>query len=146
MMNVGAELRLTNSPLGVVLNGGYSPFGGKNGAHALGGWYVSPELRYYIPSHEEWFVGVQALAQGYNYKLGDTGYQGSLYGGGVMGGYKLPLTDRFDMDFTLGVGYGKFEYDRYYHSNGVNVIIESGKTKSGVTPIQAGVNLIWKIK
>ncbi len=146
MINLGAEWRPGDSPLGVVLSGGYSPIGGADWAHAIGGWYVSPELRYYIPSHEEWFVGCQLLAQGFNYKLGETGYQGTMYGGGVAGGYKLRLTDLFDMDFTLGVGYAKLDYDRYYHSNGVNVLDAGGLSKGTFIPIHAGVNLIWKIK
>ncbi len=146
MINIGAEWHPDDSSLGVVLNGGYSPFGGANWEHAIGGWYVSPELRYYIPQHSEWFVGAQFLAQGVNFKLRHTGYQGTILGGGVLGGYKLTLTECFDMDFTLGVGYATINYDKYYHSKGVNVIMLSDLTKSTIIPIQAGVNLIWKIK
>ncbi len=146
MVNIGAEWRPGDSPLGVVLSGGYSPFGGANWAHAIGGWYVAPELRYYIPRNDSWFVGAQFVAQGFNYKMGDNGYQGTMIGGGVMGGYKLRLTDLFDMDFTLGAGYAKIDYDKYYHSNGVNVLKAADLSKSTFIPIHAGVNLIWKIK
>lgn len=146
MPNLGAEWTFANSPLGVVINGGYSPLGGDGWEYAAGGWYVAPELRYYIPRSDSFFVGVQLLAEGFNYKLSDTGYQGNLIAGGVMGGYKLSLSDTFDMDFTLGLGYGYFEYDTYYHSEGVNVYKEKNLTKKTIMPIQAGVNLIWKIK
>lgn len=146
MANAGVEWRPLATQLGVIINGGYSPIGGKDAAHALGGWYIAPELRYYFGSDERWFVGAQLLAQHFNYKLGDIGYQGELYAGGVMGGYKLRLTDLFDMDFTLGVGYGVYEYDEYHHSNGYNIRDVKDVKKSGVVPIQAGVNLIWKIK
>ncbi len=148
MMNIGVEYKQHESNFGFVLNGGYSPFGNTDWNHNLGGWFVAPEVRYYIPTNEQWFVGVELLASGYNYKLSDTGYQGSVIGGGVIGGYKLTLSDTFDMDFTLGLGYGHFEYDTYYHdeSTDTNPYIEKGITKNSLMPIQAGVNLIWKIK
>ncbi len=146
MPNIGVELTLDNSPLGVLLNGGYSPLGGKNWEYAAGGWYIAPEVRCYLFSAQKFFVGAQFLAQGYNYKLSETGYQGDLIGGGVTCGYKLTLSDNFDMDFTAGVGYASLSYDTYYHSNGINVYKEKSVTKSGIMPLQAGVNLIWKIK
>lgn len=94
MMNIGAEYKLPDSNFGVVLNGGYSPFGNSNWNHSLGGWFVAPEVRYYLPVNEQWFVGAQFLASGYNVKLSDTGYQGTVIGGGVMGGYNVKsLTD-----------------------------------------------------
>ncbi len=147
VMNIGVELKILNDNFGLVLNGGYSPFGNTEWNHNLGGWFVAPELRYYIPSNDQWFVGAQFLASGYNCKLSDTGRQGSVIGGGVMCGYKLTLSDSFDMDFTLGVGYGHFNYDTYYHdeSTKTNPYIQKSVSKSSIMPVQAGVNLIWKI-
>ncbi len=146
MGNVGVELNYGDSPLTFVFNGGYSPFGSKNGEYNLGGWFVSPELRYYIPANPKWFVGVQYLAYGYNIKLSDTGSQGHLHAAGVMGGYKMQLSKLFEMDFTLGAGYGKTNYVTYNHTDGYNVYKERNVSKSSIFPIQAGVNLIWKIK
>ncbi len=145
LMNIGAEYKTDESDFGYLLNMGYSFFGGADWEHALGGWFVSPEVRYYIPTSPEWFVGVQALAGGYNFKLGDTGRQGSVFGGGVTGGYKLTLTERFDMDFNLGLGYGAYKYDLYHHESEVNVRDVEGIRRGYLLP-QAGVNLIWKIK
>lgn len=148
MMNIGVEYKQPDSNFGFVLNGGYSPFGDTDWSHNLGGWFVTPELRYYLPRNEQWFVGAQFLASGYNIKLSDTGYQGTVIGGGVMSGYKLAITNSLDMDFTLGVGYGHFKYDTYYHDEptSTNPYIEKGVEKNSIMPIQAGVNLIWKIK
>lgn len=145
LMNIGVEWNPANTQLGVVLNGGYSFFGGADWEHALDGWFVSPELRYYLGENDQWFVGGQFLVGGCNVKLSDTGRQGTFMGGGVMGGYKIGLSETFDMDFTLGVGYGTFDYLTYTHSNGVNVYKTKDITKSCIVPIQAGVNLIWKI-
>ncbi len=145
--NMGVEYRKPGSDFCFIVNGGYSPFGDTEWTHNLGGWEVVPEVRYYFPSNEQWFVGVQFLAAGYNFKPLETGSQGSCLGGGVMGGYKLTLSDRFDMDFTLGVGYGSLEYDVYYHDEATetNPCTEWNATKNSIIPIQVGVNLIWKI-
>lgn len=146
MMNLGVEWRPNKTNLGVLVNGGYSPIGGANWAHAMGGWFLSPELRYYLPCNEHWFVGAQFMVGALNVKLSDIGRQGDMLGGGVLGGYKMTLSENFDMDFTLGVGYGSFKYETYHHSNGVNVLDCPYVHRCSVMPVQAGVNLIWKIK
>ncbi len=148
MMNIGVEYKKPESNFGFIANGGYSPFGDTEWYHNFGGWFVAPEVRYYREDNEQWFVGAQLLAAGYNYKLSEIGYQGSVLGGGVMGGYRLTLSDTFDLDFTLGVGYGFFKYDTYYHDKATktNPYIEKGVTKNSLIPIQAGINLIRKIK
>lgn len=142
-INIGVEYK--KNDFGYLINGGYSPFGGADWEHSLGGWFISPEVRYYIPKNPQWFVGAQLLYGSYNLKLSDTGYQGSVVGGGVSGGYKLTLTERFDMDFNLGLGYGSYKYDTYFHAEGVNVYKAENVQKGNLLP-QAGVNLIWKIK
>lgn len=146
VMNIGAEWRPNETQFGVLLNGGYSPFGDTDWSHNMGGWFLSPEFRYYLPNREGWFVGAQLLAAGYNFKLSDTGRQGSLIGVGAMGGYKITLSDTFDMDFTLGVGYAHFSYDTYFRCepNEINPYIEKNLKKSTIFPLQVGVNLIWK--
>lgn len=148
MMNLGVEYKQPESNFGFVLNGGYSFFGNTNWNHNFGGCFLSPEVKYYLPCNERWFVGLQFLAAGFNYKPDDVGKQGMALSGGVMGGYKLTLTERFDMDFTLGIGYGHLKYDTYYHdeSTNNNPRIENDLVINTIMPIQCGVNLIWKIK
>ncbi len=148
MLNAGVEYKSAECDFGFLVNGGYSPFGNTEWNHNLGGWFVAPEVRYYLPCNDQWFVGAQFLAAGYNVKLSETGRQGTAIGGGVTGGYKLTLSDSFDMDFTLGVGYGHLKYDTYSHDKvtKTNPYIEKGITKNTLLPIQVGVNLIWKIK
>ncbi|MFI3323085.1 MAG: DUF3575 domain-containing protein [Rikenellaceae bacterium] len=144
--NIGVEWTPKNSRLGVVVNGGYSPLASTDWNHNLGGWFAAPEVRYYIGKSENWFVGAQFLAADYNVKLSETGYQGSLMGGGVTAGYKLPISRVLDLDFSLGMGYGTLKYDSYYkHENGTNIYIEQGVETSKFIPIQAGVSLIFKL-
>lgn len=147
MMNLGVEFKKPESDFGFLLNAGYSFFGQTEWNHNLGGWYAAPELRYYIPKNDKWFVGAQFLYSGYNIKLSDTGYQGTVIGGGLTAGYKLTLNKYLDMDFTLGLGYGHFSYDTYYHHEPTNTnpYIEKNVVKNSFTPIQAGVNLIYKM-
>ncbi len=146
MANVGFEWNPAETKLGLVVNGGYAPLGHDDWKHSMGGWFIAPEIRYYLGETNQWFVGAQFLAGGYNYKLTDVGYQGSVIGGGVLGGYKMELNKNFSMDFTLGLGYGSFVYDSYCHDAGVNVYRKQDENKNTVMPIQAGVNLIWKIQ
>ncbi len=143
-INLGAEYK--KNSFGYLINGGYSPFEKTEWNHNLGSWFVAPEIRYYLGEKEAWFVGAQFLAGGYNYKLSDTGYTGSMIGGGVTGGYKLTLSESFDMDFSLGLGYGTLNYDTYYkHNNGTNVYIDKDITKNTFMPVQLGVSLIFKL-
>ncbi|MFR9668660.1 MAG: DUF3575 domain-containing protein [Rikenellaceae bacterium] len=146
MANIGFEWNPGTSQVGIVVNGGYSPVGGADWEYAIGGWYISPEVRYYIPANEKWFLGLEGIVQGFNFKLADTGYQGTLFGGGVLGGYKMNISDLLDMDFTLGLGYRSLHYDTYYHSSDVNILKQAGLSQNRVLPIQIGVNLIWKIQ
>lgn len=143
--NLGAEWNPCNTQIGIILNGGYAPFGGDGQNRNLGAAFISPEIRYYFGEDKHWFAGVEFLAGAYNYKLRYTGYQGLVYAGGFTGGYRIELSNTFDMDFSLGLGYGKLEYDTYYNNGEGNVLIESDIKKNTVMPIQAGVSLIWKI-
>lgn len=145
MPNLGVEWKPVDK-VGVVVNGGYAPWGSDSWKHNWGGWFVAPEVRIYLGNDGKWFVGPQFLAGGFNLKPKDTGYQGSLLAGGVMGGYKLQLSNAWDLDFSLGLGYGHFEYDTYRKHNQENVYINSGLVKNIVMPIQAGVSFVWKIQ
>ena len=144
--NLGVEWKPAEN-LGIVVNGGYAPWGSDRWGHNWGGWFISPEVRFYVGAKKAWFVGPQFLAGGFNLKPGKTGYQGDVLAGGVMGGYKLQLSPCWDIDFSLGMGYCHFEYDSYLRSdNEINIYKGYNLEKNTVLPIQAGVSFIWKIK
>lgn len=168
MLNIGVEYN-PYPEVGILVNGGYAPWASDNWQHNWGGWFVAPELRVYIGKSLRWFAGAQFLAAGYNVKPAQKGYQGTLIAGGITGGYKLSLNKYLDMDFSIGVGYGQLKYDTYQHINTVNssdalppntsstilpnatttnqknFYINKGIVKNSFMPIQAGINLIWKI-
>lgn len=146
LFNVGAEWKPNiDLPIGVVLNMGYSPFGSKNWEHSLGGWFISAQGRYYMPMNESLFAGVNITTGGYNIKTGDTGYQGNITSVGIMGGYKVTISPAFDLEFTLGVGFGWMHYDTYYHEDGYNVEKQMDINRSCIVPTSTGITLIWKI-
>ncbi len=149
LMNIGAEWQPANTRLGIVLNAGYSPFSSDDWQFNLGGWFVSPEVRYYIGSKEQWFVGVQYLAGGYDLKIWDEisalGREGTVSAIGLMGGYKFKLSDSFDMDLTLGLGYASAKYDTYHTDDSGRTPYEYGCNFKRFLPIQGGINLIWNL-
>ena len=59
------------------------------------------------------YLGVMYHAGEFNYKLGDTGKQGDLMGGGLTGGYLLKLNRALSLDFSLGIGCTHAEYEKY---------------------------------
>ncbi|MDR1156626.1 MAG: DUF3575 domain-containing protein [Bacteroidales bacterium] len=145
MPNLGIEWKPSNRT-GILLNGAYSHWAWNSESKQHRTWLVQPEIRRYFGESRRWFAGIEGHAAEFNFKFGDTGYQGKAFGGGITGGYRMPLSNCFDWDFSLGLGYTRLEYDSYYRSNNVMVRKESGIKKNVFAPTQAGVSLIWKIK
>jgi hypothetical protein len=142
--NLGMEWRLSKST-GILLNGTFSHWvwSGEDKQHRT--WLVQPEIRRYFGESRQWFAGIEGHAGGFNFKFGDTGYQGDAFGGGITGGYHLQLNKHFGMDFSLGAGYTRLIYDTYYRSKDVMVRRNSGVKKHVFAPTQAGVSIIWNL-
>lgn len=54
----------------------------------------------------------------YNVRANSYRYQDigrPMLGAGIGYGYRLPLTDRWSIDFEIGAGMANFRYDRYYN-------------------------------
>lgn len=104
-----------------------------------------PEARRYVGKEKRGYFGAMFKTGEFNYKLSETGKQGSLTGGGLTGGYRMRLTDALVLDFSLAVGYLKADYDRYEVVDGVRVF-RGTKTRNWWGPIDSGVTLGWRIK
>lgn len=140
--NIGMELMLSKS-VGILVNGGVAPWSIENPKLNWEAWFVSPEVRFYMGQQKRWFAGAQFIMGDYDLQVKSLGSNGSIIAGGVTGGYKLPLSECLDIDFSLGLGYGEFKYDNYRNNNkGVGGFA----TKKWVMPTQAGISLVWKIK
>ena len=81
---------------------------------------VQPEVRYWFnENHTNWFVGAHASLAYYNvavdggYRYQDHAAESPAWGGGLSGGYRLPLTrdQRLSLDFSLGLGVYPLHYD-----------------------------------
>ena len=144
LFNLGLGYR--HNDWNYTVQGGYSPFSSAKWNKNLGGWFVSPEVQYFVGKNKKGYVGLQFLAGGCDLKFADTGYDGNVLFGGVTGGYKLELNKHFDMDFSLGLGYGSLKYDTYKHVKpDTKVILTENLKRNMLLPTQAGVTLIWKI-
>lgn len=148
---LGAEWRI-NDRYGVTLDGSRSWWGGAHG-RVQKIWIVSPEARYYLGNGRRWYAGLSANFGQYNvykYIIGslksdNTGYQGSFWNAGISGGYQLCLSPGFSLDFNLGLGYTRFDYDSFRMADGVRIYKDRDRTKNFWGPTQAGVSLVWTI-
>ncbi|MFI3305897.1 MAG: DUF3575 domain-containing protein [Rikenellaceae bacterium] len=117
VMNLGFEYRPDKTrTLSVVLNGGFAPLYSKNWKTNLGGWFVSPELRFYLGFQKNMFVGAQYLYTQMDVKinmLGDLGRKGHANGVGAVFGVKLPILKKVDVEVCAAVGGLHCNYDTY---------------------------------
>lgn len=148
---LGVEWRI-NEHAGIRLDGSLSWWGGKHGK-VQKMWLLNPEVRWYLLRDKRFYVGASGSYGEYNiYKYmpgnllkDDTGYQGTMWNAGLTVGYRLPLSSCFSIDFNLGLGYTRSEYDSFSITDGVRVYEESNKTKNFWGPTQAGISLVWTI-
>lgn len=149
---LGLEWRV-NEHLGVKLDGSRSWWGGGDNGRVQKIWLVSPEVRWYLLNAKRFYIGLAGNYGEYNiykYPVGglfssDTGYQGKLWSAGATVGYQLPLCRALSLDFNLGIGYTRSEYDNFTVNDGVRIYKEKDKAKNLFGPMQAGVSLIWRI-
>ena len=148
---LGVEWRL-NENVGIRLDGSLSWWGGERGK-VQKMWLVNPEVRWYLLRDKRFYAGVSGSYGEYNiykYPLGsilskDTGYQGKLWNAGLTVGYQLYLSRSFSIDFNLGLGYTRSEYDSFGVTDGMRVYKERNKTNNFWGPTQAGISLVWTI-
>lgn len=148
---LGVEWRV-NRDLGVKLDGSLSWWGGEHG-RVQKMWLVNPEVRWYLLDKKRFYVGASGSYGEYNlykYMLGgivskDTGYQGKLWNAGLTVGYQLYLSRGFSIDFNLGLGYTRSEYDSFGMTDGIRVYKKRNRTKNLWGPTQAGISLVWTI-
>lgn len=117
---------------------------------------VQPELRFW--GHEPFnrhFFGVNLLYAVYNTggldlpfgmwpSLKDSRYEGHLYGGGVTVGHSWIISNRFNLEGTLGVGYFYSDYKKYDCPTCGDKLKRGTKHYFGPTKI--GLSLVFIIK
>lgn len=141
--DLGLEWRI-NSTWAVLVHGSWTSWSWNDRDRRYSLWEVSPEVRCYLGERKAWHIGAMGKAGHFNYKFSETGRQGDVYGGGITGGYKLPLGKRLALDFSLGLGYLRADYEKYVVIDGVCVRAGKG-AKDWWGPINAEVTLVWRI-
>ena len=115
-------------------------------------WGASLEVRHYLRRDKRfdgWYVGAYAHTGQYDFKFSDVGNQGDYYGGGLTGGYVLPIGKHFNLEFGLGVGY-VYYVDAAYQWNAAKQRhewlnpVKPSEDKWGVFPTKAKVSFVWK--
>lgn len=141
--DLGIEWRIDRH-VGIAVNGSWTSWSWNDSDRRYALWEVNPEVRYYIGKEKRGYVGAMYKVGAFNYKFSETGKQGDLMGGGLVGGYQLKLNRALSLDFSLGLGYVRADIEKYKVIDGVRV--RDGKeTKNWWGPTQAGVTLVWTI-
>lgn len=141
--SLGIEWRV-NPHIGILVDGSWTSWSHNNGDRRYALWKVSPEVRYYIGKQQRGFLGAMYHIGEFNYKAGAIGHQGDYQGGGLTGGYQLPLNRSLSLDFHAGAGYTRFEYAEYRLIDRVRVHQGSNsKNYWGIN--QLGITLVWKL-
>ena len=111
---------------------------------------VQPEVRYWMDENNEgWFAGAHFGAAFYNYALGgdwryqDHGRETPSWGGGISGGYRMPLSKnrRWKLEFTLGAGVYASHYDKFHNEKDGLLVSDHEKTWFGID--QAAVSIAY---
>ena len=141
--DLGLEWRICPS-WGIAVNGSWTSWSWNDKQRRYALWEVAPEVRYYMGKARRGYLGVMFKTGAFNYKFSETGKQGDLLGGGLTGGYILPLGKRLSFDFSLGLGYLNADYEKYAVIDGVRVRC-SNETKEWWGPVHAGITLKWNL-
>ena len=141
--DLGVEWRISRS-WGITVNGSWTSWSWSNKDRRYSLWEVTPEVRYYTGKEKRGYIGVLFRTGQFNYKLSGTGRQGDLLGGGIVGGYQLRLNKALSLDFGLGLGYIRADYDKYTVTDGVRVR-RGNENKNWWGPASASDSLVWTI-
>lgn len=139
--NLGVEMSLGRK-WSVSVDGMYAPWTFKNNKKYLG-WAIQPELRWWCcEAFTRHYVGIHYHYARYN--IGEEMYRrdGHLMGGGISYGYIWVVNDHWNIDFNIGVGYARLEYDKFAQK--CNKLVEE-RDRNYWGPTKAGVTFVYKI-
>lgn len=118
---------------------------------ALRRWFGAEAGRKPLTGHH---LGIYAQTLTYDFEWGGRGYMGgepggslwdrASWGAGLEYGYSLPVARRWNIDFTLGVGYLGGRYHEYVPQDGCYVW-QCSKDRHWFGPTKAEVSLTWLI-
>jgi hypothetical protein len=154
-LNIAGEVGLGRRT-SLELSGGLNRWnlnGERNNNKKLTHWLVKPSFRYWLCERlNGHFFDVHAFYGQYNvggYKIPmlfdkDSRYEGSAYGAGLGYGYDWMWSQRWGMEFNVGVGFAILDYDRYNCEKCGDHLSNQSKTYFG--PTELGIKLMFIIK
>lgn len=156
--NLGIEIGLSHRST-LDLTAGYNPWnlnGERNDNKKLVHWLGNVEYRYWLcEKFNGHFFGAHALASQYNISqhnlpllFGKNSkeyrHEGWAAGAGISYGYQWILTNHWNIEATIGIGYARMEYDKYECRNCGEKLGSESRNYFG--PTKAGVSFIYIIK
>lgn len=111
---------------------------------------LQPEVRYWFSNDNTgWFTGVHFgigwfnIATDGNFRIQDHDGNSPALGGGISGGFRLPISHnkRWMMEFTLGVGIYRTHYDKFINQR--DGLLSSTHKKTWVGIDQAAISLVY---
>lgn len=111
-------------------------------------WGVQAEGHYWLcRKYYGHYFGLHAQYGSYDCGMWKYRYDGWLAGGGISYGYMLPIARKWRVDFNIGFGYNRMNYDktaREYSYGNVEMFGKEKRNYWGIT--RAGINLVFLIK
>ena len=110
-----------------------------------------PEIRYWFDdNHSGWFAGAHIGISWFNFAMGgDYRYQDyhchtPAWGGGLNGGYRMPIhrNQRWWLEFSLGTGIYKVKLDKFENRNNGQWVETEKRTYWGID--QVGVSFAYR--
>ncbi len=150
-INAGVEFSV-GKKMTLDLSGNYNAWdfsGNKKWRHIL----VQPELRYWLCEkmnghffgvHAHWMkfnIGNVKMPFGLWKETRNNRFEGDLWGGGLTYGYALPITEHFNMEALIGIGYGRVIFDKYPGGSCGTVLLSDKKNYFG--PTKLAINLVY---
>ena len=157
--NLGVEWRMGGNYTGAVTVG-YNPFRlgqyldaeGNTVNPKLRHWLAATEVRYWFcDPYMGWNIGVNLFGGEYNaggirfiHALKEGRYKGWAAGAGLTAGYHIPLSARWGLDLSLGMGYIYARYTQYdCYACGDK---KDKYKKNYMGPTKAAVSLVYFMK
>ena len=145
LLNLAVEMQVSKKiTVELPLTCSLWDLGGEHGVRTVA---LQPEARWWMGNEagRGHFVGLHAHVAWFNVKWNDNRYQDvdrPLLGAGLSYGYKLPLSEHWGAEFTLGLGYANMKYNTYYNVDNGALLDTRVRHYWGVTRV--GASLVYR--
>lgn len=142
--NIEGEIKIADRYTG-NLSVNYRPWHVLSDNKKVTGICIQPEVRYWFcQTYYKHFMGVHVNYADYNAGLKKHRYQGFLIGGGITYGYQMILSERWNMEFSVGAGFARMDHDVYDRPRCGAFLTHEKKNYFGITKL--GVSLVYLLK